>query len=109
MNAINLTLRNIIRVVFVVALSATLLTAQQNRGTLRGLVADEFGAALVGATVTLIDESGAQKNTTSNGEGIYIFNGLAPGKYFVQASAKGFATSDAAEVNLTAGQRQSLD
>ncbi len=109
MNVINLTLRNILGVVLVAAFSVTVLTAQQNRGSLRGLVADEFGAALVGATVTLIDEGGAQKNTTSNGEGIYIFNGLAPGKYSVQASAKGFATSDAAEVNLTAGQRQSLD
>ncbi len=64
MNVINLTLRNILGVVLVAAFSVTVLTAQQNRGSLRGLVADEFGAALVGATVTLIDEGGAQKSPT---------------------------------------------
>src|SRR6266480_3362717 len=109
MKAINLILQKSLGAVLIVALSALLVAAQQNRGTLRGLVADEFGAAIVGATVTLIDSSGAQKNTTSNAEGIYSFSGLAPGKYSIQATAKGFATSDAVEVDVTAAARQTLD
>ena len=108
MKLINLILKKTSAVFLVLAVAMMMVAAQQNRGTLRGLIADEFGAAIVGATVTLIDANGAQKTTTSNAEGIYTFNALAPGKYFVQASAKGFATSDAAEVDIT-GQRKTLD
>ena len=61
MKVINRVLHRSLNVVLIVALLATLVSAQQNRGTLRGLVADEFGAAIVGATVTLIDGTGAQK------------------------------------------------
>ena len=64
-----------------VILTAALAAAQQARGTLRGLITDELGAALVGANVTLTDSTGAQKKTTTNGEGVYNFVGLAPGKY----------------------------
>ena len=69
----------------IVLLSAALVTAQQARGTLRGLITDELGAVIVGANVTLTDASGVQKKTTTNGEGVYTFAGLAPGKYTLQA------------------------
>ncbi|MEA2206168.1 MAG: hypothetical protein QOE77_2944 [Blastocatellia bacterium] len=81
----------------------------QGRGNLRGLVADEFGAAIVGATVTLMDAAGTAKTATTNNEGIYTFAGLAPGKYTIIAVATGFALSDAAEVEITAAPRQTLN
>src|SRR6185295_12760026 len=83
--------------------------AQQSRGTLRGVIKDELGATIVGATVTLTDAAGAEKTATTNGEGAYVFNGVAPGKYFLRASAAGFAASDEAEVEVTAGDRQAID
>ena len=89
-------------------LAAAFVAAQQARGTLRGLITDELGAAIVGANVILTDASGAQKKTTTNGEGIYNFAGLAPGKYTLQAIAPGFAPSDNKEVEI-AGTRQSVD
>ena len=79
--------------------------AQQSRGTLRGVIKDELGATIVGATVTLTDAAGAEKTATTNGEGAYVFNGVAPGKYFLRASAAGFAASDETEVEVTAGDR----
>jgi carboxypeptidase family protein/TonB-dependent receptor-like protein len=95
---------------FVLVLSSVLVSAQQNRGTLRGLVTDELGAAVVGASVVLNDMNGLQKAaTTTNGEGVYTFNGVQAGKYFLLASATGFAGSDPAEVELGAGGRQTLD
>jgi hypothetical protein len=109
MNVIKRNLQKFLGAVLVVALLSLVVSAQQNRANLRGLVVDEFGGALVGATVTLIDQAGAQKNTTSNADGVYTFAALAPGKYYIQAAAKGFATSDPVEVEVTAGQRQSLD
>src|SRR5690349_20530449 len=92
----------------IVILSAALVTAQQTRGTLRGLITDELGAAIVGANVTLTDAAGAQKKTTTNGEGVYNFAGLVPGKYTLQAAAPGFAPSESKEVEVTTA-RQTLD
>src|SRR5262245_12888252 len=92
----------------IILLSAALVTAQQARGSLRGLITDELGAAIVGANVTLTDASGVQKKTTTNGEGVYTFAGLTPGKYTLQAGAPGFATSEGKEVDVTTA-RQTVD
>jgi Carboxypeptidase regulatory-like domain len=91
-----------------IVLTAAIAAAQQARSTLRGLITDELGAAIVGANVTLTDAAGAQKKTTSNGEGVYNFAGLAPGKYALQASAPGFAPSESKEVDITTA-RQTFD
>src|SRR5829696_5924455 len=91
-----------------VVLTAALAVAQQARGTLRGLITDELGAAIVGANVTLTDATGAQKKTTTNGEGVYNFVGLAPGKYTLQAVATGFAPTENKEVDVTTA-RQNVD
>lgn len=91
------------------ALSALFVFGQQGRGTLRGVINDEFGATIVGATVTLVDSAGVEKTTTTNGEGVYSFNGLAPGKYTLRASSTGFAVSEDLEVDVAAGQRAVQD
>jgi len=102
--------RSISRVCFSIVLIFALTCAAygQARSTLRGLITDELGAAIVGASVTLTDASGVQKKTTTNGEGIYTFTGLTSGKYLVSAVASGFAPTLNQEVNV-AGQRQTLD
>src|SRR5215217_49301 len=91
-----------------IILTAAIAAAQQARGTLRGLITDELGAVIVGANVTLTDATGAQKKTTTNGEGVYTFAGLAPGKYTLQAIAPGFAPSENREVDVTTA-RLSVD
>ena len=105
--------RNILRqslgIALMLMLSTVVALAQQTRGTLRGVVKDELGGTIVGATVTLTDASGVEKTATTNGEGAYVFSALAPGKYSLRATAPGFAVSDETEVDLTRGARQSLD
>lgn len=91
----------------VILLTSTIVFGQA-RSTLRGLITDELGAAIVGASVTLTDSTGVQKKTTTNAEGIYQFSGIAPGKYSIAAMAVGFAPLDQKEVDV-AGARQSLD
>src|SRR5438128_1407694 len=81
----------------------------QNRATLRGSISDEFGATIVGATVTLIDANGAQKSATTNADGNYSFTNLAPGKYKIHATATGFATSEDTEVDVAAGRRDPVN
>src|ERR1051325_10118408 len=101
MNFIQSLPRKFFHVTLILIFAAALVAAQQTRGSLRGLITDELGAAIVGANVTLTDAGGVQKKTTTNGEGVYTFAGLAPGKYTLQAIAPGFAPSESKEIELT--------
>lgn len=97
-------------VALLVVLGLSLCLAQAQGGTaIRGQVTDELGGAIVGATVTLVDASGAEKTATTNDEGVYVFNGLAPGKYTVRVAQAGFAPFENGEVNVAAGQRAEVD
>ena len=89
-------------------LATAMVAAQQSRGSLRGVITDELGAVIVGANITLTDATGAQKKTTTNGDGVYTFTGLASGKYTLQAVAPGFAPSESKEVDVTSA-RQTVD
>jgi len=109
MNRTAHTLRKTLGVCLVVFLSSALVLSQQTRGSLRGLVKDELGASVVGAEVTITDAAGVQKKTTSNGDGVYSFTGVAPGKYAIRASAKGFAATEDETIDIVAGQRQAFD
>src|ERR1043166_3468623 len=93
--------------IFLLLFSVTVI-AQQSRGTWRGLITDEFGAVIVGATVTLTDARGTQKQTTTNKDGAYTFAALAFGSYQIKAVAIGFDPSEETPVVLNSA-RQSLD
>ena len=108
MNSLKSLPRRICSLSLIILLSTALIAAQQSRGSLRGLITDELGAVMVGVNVTLTDATGTQKKTTTNGEGVYTFAGLAPGKYTLQAVAPGFAPSESKEVDVT-NARQTID
>jgi len=93
----------------VIVISSLVVMAQQGRATLRGVVVDELGGSIVGATVTLTDAAGQKKTTVTNAEGVYNFSGLAAGDYTVRASSKGFADTPDTPVAIKAGDRQSRD
>lgn len=99
--------RKLLSTGLIILLASALVAAQQNRGTLRGVITDELGAVIVGANVTLTDSNGAQKKATTNAEGVYNYAGLAPGKYSLVVVAPGF-TPDSKDMEVTAG-RQSVD
>lgn len=109
MNVSQNLLRPGLSVALIVLLSMTAALAQQARGSLRGVIKDEFGATIVGATVSITDGAGVKKDALTNNDGAYVFTGLAPGKYMLTASAAGFAVAEESEVTIAAGQRQSLD
>lgn len=101
-------LRSFIATLFVMA-SISGAYAQNNRASLRGLVTDEMGAAIVGATVTLTDSAGQAKTTVTANDGTYGFAAVVPGKYVVSAYSKGFAVSAGEEIEVKAGQRETMD
>src|SRR6266849_9907786 len=97
------------RSLLILGLRAGLVFAQQPTATTKGLVTDEFGGVIVGATVSAVDPNGVEKTATTNGDGAYAINGLAPGKYTVRVKAKGFGDYEQADVELTAGRAQQLN
>src|SRR5882724_11159946 len=108
MNSAQNIVRKSLGIGLAIALASICAFAQQSR-TLRGLITDELGGAIVGASITITDATGAQKKTTSNGEGVYTLTGLAPGKYVLEVAAPGFASSGDREVEITDAPRQSVD
>ncbi len=77
-------------IVIVLLLSASALLAQAASGILRGQVADPSGAAISGASVIMTPATGSPIVVQSNGQGMYEFKTLAPGKYILTVAAPGF-------------------
>ncbi|HEX3281035.1 MAG TPA: carboxypeptidase-like regulatory domain-containing protein, partial [Pyrinomonadaceae bacterium] len=102
-------LRATLSAVLIVVFSTVLAFGQARSGTLHGVVSDELGASVVGATVTVTDATGVAKTAVTNGEGAYTVSGLAPGTYSVKVEAPGFAVAEDSTVEIAAGQRKSLD
>lgn len=84
--------------------------AQQPSATLRGQVKDELGGILLGVKVSAVDANGVEKTSNdTDDDGSYVITGLTPGRYTVRVNRTGFNPYENAEVNLTAGERQTLD
>jgi hypothetical protein len=93
--------------VLAVALASAPLAAQSASGdaTLRIVVADQSGAVIVGARVTLqaTSPAGAAVETVTDQRGEATFGSLAPGRYTVQAGFDGFETQRINDLRLGRG------
>jgi outer membrane receptor protein involved in Fe transport len=79
-------------------------TAQTALGTLRGVVLDQQGGALPGATVTVRQvETNTVQTTVTSGEGRYFLPNLRPGRYEVLSELSGF-TPNKQGLDLRVGQ-----
>ena len=66
--------------------------AQNQNGTVRGVVLDQQGGVVSNADVTATNENtGASRNTQTSTAGAYIFPDLMVGSYTVKVDATGFA------------------
>ena len=75
------------------ALSAMLCRAQLLQGTIDGNVIDSSQAAIVGATVTALNQgTGFTREATTNTQGGYTLPTLPPGTYSLTVKASGFQT-----------------
>ena len=96
------------------ALMAALLmawpaTAQEQRGTIEGVVKDASGAVLPGVTVEARLANGAVLTTTSDETGTYRFPSVAPGDYLVSATLDNFAPAKNDVVRVGLGQVKKVD
>ena len=102
------------RVRTLAALMAALLiawpaTAQEQRGTIEGVVRDASGAVLPGVTVEARAANGAVLTTTSDETGTYRFPSVAPGDYVVSATLDNFAPGKNDAVRVGLGQVKKVD
>src|SRR5215469_15920095 len=63
-------------------------------GTVSGVVADQQGAVVVGAAVTLTNkDNGVTQKTATKEDGHYVFANVAPGTYDLSVAKTGFKTA----------------
>src|SRR5689334_12359260 len=75
-----------------------------------GSVTDPDGAAISGATVTILSaENGLRRAVKTDEAGRFAFPQLKPGVYSVKAAADGFQTGQNTSVAAGLGQKQTVD
>jgi hypothetical protein len=102
--------RLVVTVIASVLLGTTLALAQEQRGSIEGVVRDASGGVLPGVTVearspALVGASTAVTDT----QGGYRFPSLSPGVYEVTATLQGFNAAKTSGVRLELGQILKID
>jgi hypothetical protein len=73
-------------------------------GTLQGVVSDESGAVVPGATVMITNaDTGISRETGTDAQGRFVFNLVPPARYDLTASLTGFKTTRHEGITLTVG------
>ena len=87
-----------------------MLNAQEFRSTLTGRIVDPTGAVIVGAKVKAIEmDTGSSYETATNGDGLYTFPLLLPGRYELTAQAAGFERFSQKGIQINADSKISQD
>jgi hypothetical protein len=82
------------------------LLAQRDLGTITGTVLDAQGAAIPGATVTILEAAtGLKYVVTTSQTGDYVRPALKPGTYTVTVEAQGFRRAEQQNVVVRGGDR----
>jgi hypothetical protein len=90
--------------------ASTVFVQAQFRASLRGTVTDSSGAVVPGATVTLVDKGTNRTSvSTTDGNGIYIFNALPPAPYRLTVASQGFKQKVLENVQIIPEQLNSLN
>jgi len=84
--------------------------AQVGGGQIAGMVTDQAGAAVPGATVTSTNrQTGAIRTTVSSSSGLYALPGLRPGEYNIAVELRGFRSARQDGIRVETGLIRQLD
>jgi outer membrane receptor protein involved in Fe transport len=98
-----------IALVIVITLSAP-LRAQLSSATVTGVVRDSSGSVVPGCKLVLKNvDTSVERVAESNSAGNYLFLGITPGPYTLEASAPGFQTAQMRQVTLAVNQTATID
>lgn len=85
-------------------------SAQGQTGAISGMITDQSGAVLPGATVTIVNLANGQAQTVVTLDtGLYRVTALQPGPYSVTAEIAGFTTVKRPEVTVNIGSVVQVD
>jgi len=91
-------------------LAATAVGQASYQAQIRGSVADQTGAFVVNATITITnDATGITQVTHSDEHGQYFLVGLRPAVYTIKADSKGFRIAEKTNLVLQVDQQTSVD
>lgn len=92
-------------------LTAAIGSAQTDRATIEGRIADESGGVLPGVTVSITSPAlqAPEMTSVTDGDGRYRFTGLPTGTYQLTAILQGFDTVRRENVRLTTGFVATID
>ena len=85
------------------AMLATAAFAQETTGNIRGTVKDPNGAVVPNASVTATNPQ-RSFTTTTDGQGVYEFMQLPPGRYVVSVTASGFGEVKREDIPVELGR-----
>jgi hypothetical protein len=102
---VRLSFLSIVLVAIVALFAGAKGQAQSTFGSIRGVAADETGAQIPNAAVTLksVDES-TVRNAVSDGAGSFVFENLKPGHYTLSVAHTGFSITNLKDITLEARQ-----
>lgn len=83
---------------------ARLAGRSTSTGIIQGVVKDNTGGIIPGATVTLANEHGTVQTTQTGADGAYRFRGVPAGTYTVAATYSGLQQEGVAAITVAAGQ-----
>ena len=84
-------LRSVLALVLALGCAVMAAGQAQNTGSVSGNILDAQGKVVVGATISLVDTvNGAERTTTSNTKGEYLFSDVAVGNYNLTVTSEGF-------------------
>lgn len=84
-------------------------TGPAAKAAIHGIVTDPTQAVVVGATTTLRDGAGVEREVKTDEKGVYAFTNLEPGTYALSITSPNFAVKSLDNIALTAGQELTLD
>ena len=96
--------------VTILVLSVVPAFAQFDRGQIAGIVKDQSGGVIPGATVTVTNvQTRLQRTVVTDGTGFYILTALSPGAYDMEVELPGFKKWTQTGVRLDAAARLTVD
>ena len=100
----------VLAVVCALLLASIAAYPQGSTGRILGLVTDQSGGNVGGATVTITDVArGVSQSLTTDTDGAYVAVSLQPGTYTVRAEFKGFKTFERKNILLEVGKDVRVD
>jgi Carboxypeptidase regulatory-like domain/TonB dependent receptor len=105
--------QSILQYSFIISIMVLLCVAAtygQSNGSFSGIIKDNTGAIVTGATVKVKSEkTGSERSTITNQEGFFSIQEVPPGIYKITATLSGFKTAQINSLEVAVGQIRTAD